>query len=216
MRINLRNYPFLIFLLIVINKTGYCQSGSFVFGIDHFQKTNRFFHYLLADKSLGVKLGYSQSFDKEAWSIDFTGFANYLDYNFDISPDKYFTGGTLYTGIGLMPRYCVNPNGKFTVSVGAQIRGQYGFGQGNVFKRQSTDAGDENLERKFTRAGFGFSFSPQILLEYPVSLGTVGLEAGWDSSDAGKGVNILRSSYYKLINYHSSAFLLGLVLRIKP
>lgn len=211
---NFRVLPFLILLLAPAAKC-FAQSGNFVVGIDHFQKTNRFFHYLLSDKSLGVHLGYSQGFDQQAWSLEVTGFANYLDNNFDISPERYFTGGTLFTGLSLAPRYCFNPDGKFLISVSTQIKGQYSFGQGDVFQRQSSDLGDKALERKFVKTGFGLGFSPRLLVEYPVSLGTVGLEAGWDSSDAGKGVNALRSSYYRPINYHSSAFFLGLVFRIR-
>lgn len=208
---------FLAFIfLFVAGKATYGQSGSFVVGIDHFQKTNQFFHYLLTDKSLGLKLGYSQSFDKDAWNIDFTGFANYLDYDFDIGPDKYFTGGTLFTGIGLMPSYCLNPDQKLRVSIGALIKGQYGFGQGDVYNRQPEEDMDKRLEKQFIKGHLGFGFSPQFMIDYPVALGTVGLEAGWDSSDAGKGVNALRSSYYKPIKYHSSSFFLGLVFRIRP
>lgn len=213
----MKTYFFLVLIFLLTGgEATYGQSGGFVVGIDHFQKTNQFFHYLLADKSLGLKLGYSQSFDKEAWNIDFTAFANYLDYNFDIGSNKYFTGGTLFTGIGLMPWYCLNPDQKLRVSVGALIKGQFGFGQEDVFERQSERASDEKLEGKFIKNGFSFGFSPQLMVDYPVALGTVGLEAGWDSSDAGKGVNALRSSYYKPIQFHSSSFFLGLVLRIKP
>lgn len=204
-----------LIFLFVTGKATYGQSGSFVVGIDHFQKTNQFFHYLLSDKSLGFKLGYSQSFDKEAWNIDFTGFANYLDYNFDLSTDKYFTGGTLFSGIGIMPWYCLNPYQKLRVSVGTLVKGQFGFGQGDIFKRQPEEGTDERLEKKFIKSSFGFGFSPQLMIAYPVQLGTVGIEAGWDSSDVGKCVNLLRSSYYKPINYHSSSFFLGLVFRIR-
>ncbi|RYE26563.1 MAG: hypothetical protein EOP45_03840 [Sphingobacteriaceae bacterium] len=211
----IRILPVLMFVLLW-TAIASAQSGKFIVGIDHFQKTNRFSHYLLSDKSLGVKLGYSQSFDREAWSIDLTGFANYLDYNFDLAPDRYFTGGTLYTGIGIAPRYCFNPEAKFHFSVSAMLKGQYGFGQGNVFKRQPSDLSDESLERNFVKTGFGLGFSPLVSLEYPVSLGTVGLEAGWDSSDAGRGINALRSSYYRPISYHSSALFVGLVFRLGP
>lgn len=208
-------FLFLPILLTTLNIYG--QSGSFIIGIDHFQKTNGFFHYLLSDKSLGLKLGYSKDFDNDAWSADIIGFGNYLDYNnFDIGKDKYFTGGTLFTGIGLMPRYCFNPDQKFRLFIGVLGNVQYAFGQGDVFKKSSgdTNQSDEILERKFIKAGFGFSVSPQLIFEYPVELGTVGIEAGWNSSDAGKGINALRSSFYKQINYHSSSFFIGFVLKI--
>ena len=203
-----------IFSILIAKSNSYGQQSSFLIGIDHIQKTDRLFHYLLSDQSFGLKIGYSRSFANEAWAIDLLGFANYIDYNFDIGKDRYFNGGTLYTGLGLKPRYYVNPDQKLRLSAGLTVKEQYSWGQGNVFQRLPEQEKDQLLEKKFVKAGFGFGIAPTLMLEYPIRLGFVSVETGWDSSNAGTGINLLRSQYYKTINYNSRYIYIGFGLKV--
>lgn len=204
----------LVFILLFLRISTYGQSGSFIVGIDHIQKTNHFFHYLLSDKSLGLKFGYSQILNDDIWTIDFISFANYIDYHFNLTEDRYFDGGTLFTGIGIMPQYCLNPKQKLRVSIGAMLKGQQRFGQGNVFERHLMEPTDQSLEKKFINSGFSLDFSPHAVIEYPINAVVFGVETGWDSSDIGKGMNQLKSIYYKPINYHSTYVFLGFFLKL--
>jgi hypothetical protein len=191
------------------------QSNSLIIRLGTMQPLRDLLDSNASKNSLRLNVGYGKSFSAHA-GVDITAFADLMEYNFYFDgEDKRFEGNTLYTGIALTPRYCVNPDGDMQVSFALSIKGGYNVGYGDV-KKYSYERNDytTKLESKSVGAGYTFAFSPMLTFNCPTDFGGIGFELGYDNSSYGVGIGKLRSNYYQPIKYNSGYLFFGIFVRL--
>ncbi|RKR85167.1 hypothetical protein BDD43_5428 [Mucilaginibacter gracilis] len=177
-----------------------------------------------ATLSTAIDLGYRTYILKNAHlSTGFSGFFELYDCPFTLAgstdpkdalkPLKSLYGTTVFTGIGITPSWCFNPDGDWTFSVAVKLKAGNYYGWGTV---QGQDAAGNtiNYDKQSANAGLGVAWSPRLVLERDIDSHSIGLLIGWDSTDFGKGVRSLRSTYYPNQTYRSSAIVLGVIVRL--
>lgn len=207
-------YAFGLFTLVLFFTTKlYAQSDNLVIrGRSMLPVTN------LSDQSsenaFGLSLGYGKVFKGDHLGLDLTAFADIMNYHLDFDADKYFYGTTLFTGLAFTPSYCINPKGEVQITLAVSAKAGYNFGYGTVYRYKQQELNDPRLEDKTAAAGLEIAFSPMVTFAFPTDAGSLGIELGYDGSNYGAGINKLRSTYYKPINFNSGYVFLGVFFRL--
>lgn len=165
-------------------------------------------------RSVGINAGYGKELLKGRVGIDLTAFGDFLGYKEDLPDLRQLDATTFYYGLALTPRYCFNPSDEYVrIFISAAVKGGQNVGLG-IVTQTYINSDDKQIENRSVKTGFSAAVAPAIIVTIPGNKVSSDISFGYDSSNFGRGMNKLRSTYYAPINYSSGGIFLGFTFRL--